>query len=83
VSVPVIVVLAVVAMVCLVAVAAVVSQLVARVRRLATDLKEIEEDLVPRLDRLRQDTEVTSREMERLGRSVEEIGEQRSRPGRR
>jgi predicted PurR-regulated permease PerM len=79
VSVPVFVVLAVVGMVSLVAVAAVVSQLVARLRRLAADLKEIEQDLVPRLDRLQQGTEVTSREMERIGRSVEEVGEQRAR----
>jgi type II secretory pathway component PulJ len=68
VSVPVVLVLAIVGMVSLVAVAAVVSQLLARVKRLAADLQEIERDLMPRVDRLREGTDVTGREMERLSR---------------
>jgi type II secretory pathway component PulJ len=79
VSVPVVLVLALVGMVSLVAVAAVVSQLLARVRRLAADLQEIERDLMPRVDRLREGTDVTGREMERLSRAVDELSERRTR----
>ncbi len=78
-SVPVLVVLAIVGMVSLVAIAAVLSQLMARLKRLGRDLAEIEQDLMPRLTRLQEGTEVTTREMERLGRSLDEIGEHRSR----
>lgn len=78
-SVPVVIVLAIVAMVSLVAIAAVVSQLLARLRRLAADLRDIEEDLVPRLARLQAGTDVASREMDRLGRALDELSEHRSR----
>ena len=76
-SVPVVVVLAIVAMVSLVAIAAVVSQLLARLQRLATDLREIEQDLMPRITRVQQGTEVANREMERIGRALDELSEQR------
>lgn len=78
-SVPVVIVLAIVGMVSLVAVAAVVSQLLARLRRLAGDLRDIEQDLVPRLARLREGTDVTNREMERLSQALEELDEHRAR----
>ena len=77
-SVPVVIVLTIVGMVSLVAVAAVVSQLLARVKRLAADLQEIERELMPRVDRLREGTDVTGLEMERLTRAVDELSERRT-----
>lgn len=77
-SVPVVVVLAVVGMVSLVGVVSVVSQLLVRVRRLAADLQQIERDLMPRVEQLREGTDVTGREMERLSRAVDELSERRS-----
>lgn len=77
---PVLLVLAIVAMVSLVAVVAVVLQLVARVQRLRRDLAEIERDVLPRMARLQENAAVTSREAERVGRALDEVGE---RPGRR
>ncbi len=77
-SVPVLVVLAVVGMVTLVAVAAVVSQLLARIQRLARDLKEIEQELLPQVERLRNDTDVTGRELERIGQALDDLSEQRA-----
>lgn len=77
-SVPVVVVLAIVGMLSLVGVVSVVSQLLARVRRLAADLQQIERDLMPRVEQLREGTDVTGREMERLTRAVDELSERRS-----
>lgn len=77
-SVPVVVVLAIVAMVSLVAIVAVIFQLISRLQRLARDLREIETDLMPRLAQVQQGTEVSSREMERIGRALDELGERRT-----
>lgn len=73
---PVIIVLAIVAMVSLVAIAAVVSQLVARLGRLKHDLVDIEQSLMPALDRLQRDAEVTGLELERLGEALDRSTEQ-------
>jgi hypothetical protein len=78
VSVPVILVLALVGMVTLVAVGAVVLQLLGRLRRLASDLQEIERTVLPQVERLRRDTDVTGRELERLGQALDELTEQRA-----
>jgi hypothetical protein len=78
VSVPVILVLALVGMVTLVAVGAVVLQLLGRLRRLAGDLQEIERTVLPQVERLRRDTDVTGRELERLGQALDELTEQRA-----
>jgi hypothetical protein len=73
---PVIIVLAIVAMVCLVAIAAVVSQLVARLGRLKRDLVDIEKNLMPMLDQLQRDAEVTGRELERLSEALDRSGDE-------
>lgn len=69
---PVIIVLAIVAMVSFVAIAAVVSQLIARLGRLKHDLVDIEKNLMPMLDQLQRDAEVTGRELERLGQALDD-----------
>ena len=73
---PVIIVLAIVAMVSFVAIAAVVSQLVARLGRLKRDLVDIEQNLMPAIDRLQRDAEITGRELERLGEALDRSGDQ-------
>lgn len=77
-SMPVILVLVIVALVTVVAIAAVISQLLARLRRLATDLREIETDVLPRVERLQHGADVTSRELERLGQALDDLAEQRA-----
>jgi methyl-accepting chemotaxis protein len=69
---PVIIVLAIVAMVSFVAIAAVVSQLIARLRRLKHDLVDIEKNVMPMLEQLQRDAEVTGRELERLGQALDD-----------
>ena len=76
-SLPVVLVLALVAMVSLVAVAAVVTQLLARLRRLTRELQDIERSVMPQVEKLQRDTDVTGRELERIGQALDELGEQR------
>jgi predicted PurR-regulated permease PerM len=78
VSTPVLLVLGVVALVSLAAIAAVVSLLLSRLQRLARDVKEIEREVMPALDRLQADADVTGRELDRVSRSLDELSEQRA-----
>ena len=72
---PVVVVLALVALTSLAAVVAVTSLLLARLRRLAGDMRHVEQELMPTIERLQRNTDIAGREMERVSRSLDDLGE--------
>jgi uncharacterized protein (DUF3084 family) len=68
---PTIVVLVVVAIGTVAALVGIVLLLVERVRTVAADVEDLQRRVGPSLERLRQDVEVTSRELDRVGRSLD------------
>jgi hypothetical protein len=69
---PTVVVLVVVAVGSVVTLVWLVLLLVRRVSAVADDVQELQRRVGPTLERLRQDVDVTNRELDRLGRSLDE-----------
>jgi hypothetical protein len=72
---PTIVVLVLVALGSIGVLVALVLLLTRRVGAVATDLQELQRRLGPTLERLRQDVEVTNRELDRVGRTLDHAEE--------
>jgi hypothetical protein len=70
---PTLVVLVVVAVGTVAALVWLVMMLVGRVRAVAADVQDLQRRVGPSLERLRQDVEVTSREVDRVGRTLDRV----------
>jgi hypothetical protein len=73
---PTVVVLVVVALATIGTLVALVLLLVRRVTAVAADVQELQRRVGPTLERLRQDVEVTSRELDRVGRALDRAEEE-------